>query len=93
LPADFILELSPRGREFRGLRAYQARHPVIRAQMVNDGAVDSAAAVGFKSDSTRRIECVDGADKTEHSNRSKVIVFNVVRQTVLHLLRDSPYQR
>ncbi len=59
--------------QLAGLRAYQARHPVHGAQLVEHGATDTRHAIRFEFDAARQIERVDGVHQAEDTGRDEVI--------------------
>ena len=60
--------------------AHRARHPVERAQLVDDRALDPRDRVGLELDVAGRVEALDRADQAEQAVRDEVALVDVRRQ-------------
>ena len=74
------LELADRALDLARPRAHRARHPVERAQLVDDRAADARDRVGLELDVAVGVEAVDRADQAEQPVRDEIAVVDVRRQ-------------
>ena len=61
----------------RARDADRARHPVERAQLVDDRALDACDRVGLELDVAVGIEALDRADQAEQAVRDEVVLVDV----------------
>ena len=74
------LELGDRALDVARARAHRARHPVQRAQLVDDRALDPRDRVGLELDVALRVVALDRADQAEQAVRDEVALVDVRRQ-------------
>ena len=70
------------------LAAHRARHPVQRAQLVDDRALDARDRVGLELDLAVRVEALQRADEAEQAVADEVGLLDVRRQAVAHAAGD-----
>ena len=75
--AEPRLELADRALDLARARPHRARHPVERAQLVDDRAADARDRVGLELDVAVGVEAVDRADQPEQPVRDEVAVVDV----------------
>ena len=78
---ELALELGDRPLDVTGPRADRARHPVHRAQLVDDRALDSRDRVGLELDVALGVVALDRADQAEQAVRDEVALVDVRGQT------------
>ncbi len=76
-PLQLVLELGLRGLDFTGARADRARHPVERAQLVDDRAADPGHREGLELDPPLGLEALDRADQAHQAVGDQVGVIDV----------------
>jgi hypothetical protein len=64
----------------RALEPHRARHPVDRAELVDDGALDAGDRVGLELEAARRVELVDRVDEPEDAVADEVGLLDVLGQ-------------
>ena len=79
-PAELALELPDRPLDLARPRTDRARHPVERAQLVDDRAADPGDRVGLELDVALRVVAVDRADQPEQPVRDEIALVDVRRQ-------------
>ncbi len=75
-----LLELRDRPLDLTGARAHRARHPVERAQLVDDRAPDARDRVRLELDLAIGIEPLDRPDQAEQPVRDEILLVDVRRQ-------------
>ncbi len=63
-----------------GLGPHRPGHPVDRAQLVDDGALDPGDGVGLELDVARRVELLDGVDQPKDPIADQVRLLDAVRE-------------
>ncbi len=85
-----VLGLEPLERplEVAGLGAHRPRHPVDRAQLVEDRAFDSADRVGLELVAAVEVELFDCVDETEDPVAHEIGLIDTLRQAYRHPTGD-----
>ena len=91
--AELRLELGDRALDLAGARADGARHPVERAQLVDDRALDARDRVRLELDVAVRVEALDRADQAEQAVRDEVVLVDVRRQPAAEAAGDVLHER
>ena len=78
--AELRLELADRALDVAGAGADGARHPVHRAQLVDDLPLDPRDRVRLELHVARRVVALDRADQAEEAVRDEVALVDVGRQ-------------
>ncbi len=78
--AELVLELGVGLLEGSGLGPHRPGHPVDRAQLVEDGALDAGDGVGLELVAPLGIELLDGVDEPEHAVADQVGLLDVLGQ-------------
>ena len=78
--AERRLELADRPLDLAGPRPHRARHPVERAQLVDDRAADPRDRVGLELDVPLGVVAVDRAHQPEQPVRDEIGLLDVRRQ-------------
>ena len=78
--AELVLELRVGALDRAGLRPHRARHPVDRAQLVDDGALDAADRVRLELEAAGRVELVDRVDQPEDPVAHEVRLLDALRE-------------
>ena len=78
--AELRLELADRALDLARAGPHGARHPVERAQLVDDRAADPGDRVRLELDVAVGVEALDRADQAEQPVRDEVAVVDVRRQ-------------
>ena len=76
-PLQLVLELGLGGLDFAGARADRARHPVERAQLVDDRAADPGHREGLEFDPPLGLEALDRPDQADQAVGDQVGVVDV----------------
>ncbi len=79
-PLQGVLELRVGPLDLAGPRAHAARHPVHRAQLVDDRALDAHDRVRLELDVAREVEALDRRDQTDEAVGDQVRLLDVRRQ-------------
>ena len=79
-PVVLVLELDDRPLDLARAAAHRARHPVHRAQLVDDGALDAADRVGLELDVAARVVALDRIHQAEQPVGDQVALLDVRRQ-------------
>ena len=74
---QLVLELGLGRLDFAGARADRARHPVERAQLVDDRAADPGHREGLELDPALGLEALDRADQAHQAVGDQVGVVDV----------------
>ena len=90
---ELVLELGDRPLDGTRLRPHRARHPVDRAELVDDRALDPRDRVGLELEAAAGIELVDGVDEPEDPVAHEVGLLDVLRQTGGDAAGDELHQR
>src|SRR3954471_18314210 len=90
---QLVLELGVDLLDLAGPGAHGARHPVQRAQLVDDRALDTGDRVGLELDLALGIEALDRVDEPDQAVRDEVGLLDVRRQAGGHASRDVLDQR
>ena len=77
---ELALELRDRPLDVAGAGAHRARHPVHRAKLVDDRALDARDRVGLELDVAPEVEALDRADQAEEAVRDEVSLLHVRRE-------------
>ena len=83
-----VLELRVDALDLAGAGADGARHPVERAQLVDDRALDARDRVGLELDLALDLEALDGVDEADQAIGDEVGLLDVRRETARHAARD-----
>ena len=75
--AQLVLELGVGLLDLAGARADRARHPVERAQLVDDRAADALHREGLEADLALRLEAVHRLDQADHPVGDQVGLLDV----------------
>ena len=75
-----MLELRVRALDLAGAGANASRHPVERAQLVDDGALDAHDRVGLELDLARQVEALDRGDQAHEPVGDQVRLLDMRRQ-------------
>src|SRR6185295_1428310 len=76
-PLQLMLELGLRRLDFAGARADRTRHPVQRAQLVDDRAADAGHREGLELDPALGVEALDRPDQAHQAVGDQVGVVDV----------------
>ena len=87
------LELGVGLLERAGLGPHRAGHPVDRAELVEDGALDAGDGVGLELEAAARVELLDGVDEPEDAVADEVGLLDVLGQADGHPAGDVLHQR
>ena len=87
------LELGERPLDGAALGPHRAGHPVDRAELVEDGALDAGDGVGLELEATGRVELLDGVDEPEDAVADQVGLLDVLGQADGHAAGDVLHQR
>ena len=79
-PVELRLERRHRPLDLARPRAHRSRHPVHRAQLVDDRALDPRDRVGLELDVAVGVVALDRADQAEQAVRDEVVLVHVRRQ-------------
>ncbi len=74
------LELGDRAFDLSRPRPHRARHPVERAELVDDRALDPTDRIGLELDLPVGIEPLDRADQPEETVRDEILLVDVRRE-------------
>ena len=85
---ELVLELGVRALDLAGPRADGARHPVQRAQLVDDRALDARDRVGLELDLALELEALDRRDEAHEAVRDEVGLLDVGGKTGGHAAGD-----
>ena len=88
-----MLELLVGPLDLAGPRADRARHPVERAQLVDDRALDARDRVGLELDLALEVEALDRADQADEPVGDEVGLVDVRGQPRRHAAGDVLDQR
>ena len=87
------LELEVGALDLAGAGAHRARHPVERAQLVEDRALDARDRVGLEADLAAEVEALDRGDQAAEAVGDQVGLVDVRRQARAHAPGDVLDQR
>ena len=87
-PLEPGLQLGERPLDGAALGPDRARHPVDRAELVEDGALDAGDGVGLELEPAGRIELLDGVDEAEDAVADQVRLLDVLGQADRHAAGD-----
>ena len=90
---ELLLERCDRALDLPRARANRARHPVERAQLVDDRAADARHREGLELDLAAGVEALDRADQPEEAVRDEVLLVDVRRQARAHSSGDELHER
>ena len=90
---QLVLELGVRLLDRAGLGPHRARHPVDRAELVDDRALDPGDGVGLELEAAVEVELVDGVDQPEDAVADEVGLLDVLRQPDGDAAGDELHQR
>ena len=90
---QLVLELGVGLLDLAGAGAHGARHPVERAQLVDDRALDARDRVGLELDLALGLEALDRADQADEPVGDEVGLLDVRGQARRHAARDVLDQR
>src|SRR4051794_13610630 len=83
-PVQAVLELAVDALDLAGTGADGARHPVERAQLVDDRALDARDRVGLELDLALGVEALDRVDQADEAVGDEVGLLDVRRQAGGH---------
>ena len=86
-------QLLQRAVDLAGLEAHQARHPVLRAQLVQNRAADTRGAVGLELDVALGLKAADRVHQAEVAPAHQVVEFDRLGQGLQQALGDVAHQR
>jgi hypothetical protein len=92
-PVQVVLELAVRLLDGARLRPHRARHPVDRAQLVDDRAADPGDGIRLELVAAAGVELVDGVDQPEHAIADEVGLLDRMRESGRHPAGDVLHQR
>src|SRR4051794_38925997 len=92
-PVQAVLELAVDALDLTGAGAHGARHPVQRAQLVDDRALDARDRVGLELDLALGVEALDRVDQADEAVRDEVGLLDVRGQAGGHAAGDVLDQR
>ena len=92
-PPELALELADRALDVPRPRADRARHPVERAQLVDDRAADARDRVGLELDVALDVEALDRVDQPEQAVGDEILVVHVRRQAAADAAGDELDER
>ena len=87
------LELGERPLDLAGPAAHRPRHPVERAQPVEDRAADARHGERLELHAALGVEALDGVDQAEHAGADEVARIDAVRQAGADTTGDELHQR
>ena len=90
---QLVLELLVGALDLAGAGAHRARHPVQRAQLVDDRALDARDRVGLELDLALGLEALDRADQADEAVGDEVGLLDVRGQPGRHAAGDVLDQR
>ena len=93
LAAEALLDLTVGALEFAALLAYGTRHPVERAELVKDGALDAELRVRLELAVLVRVVLLDGVHQADHARVVKIVEVDVRRQSDRDAVDDVTDQR
>src|SRR6185369_2381559 len=93
LAAELDLERLVRLAELVRLETDEARHPVLAAQLVEDGAADARRAVGLELDPALEVEAVDRVHEPEDAGALEIFDVDRLRERDEQALRDVADER
>src|SRR5918995_3611151 len=79
-----MLELRVRPLDLAGFGPHRARHPVERAQLVDDRALDAGDGEGLELDLALGLEALDRGDQAEQAIGDQVRLLHMRGQTAGH---------
>src|SRR5215211_916228 len=88
-----VLELAVDALDLAGAGAHRARHPVERAQLVDDRALDAGDRVGLELDLALGVEALDRVDEADQPIGDEVGLLDVRGQAGGHAARDVLHER
>src|SRR5215213_5231644 len=88
-----VLEPAVHPLDLAGTGAHRARHPVQRAQLVDDRALDARDRVGLELDLALGVEALDRVDEADQAVGDEVGLLDVRGQAGGHAARDVLDQR
>src|SRR5215216_129067 len=91
-PVEPVLELAVHALDLAGAGADGARHPVQRAQLVDDRALDAGDRVGLELDLALGIEALDRVDQADQAVGDEVGLLDVRGQAGAHPPGDVLHQ-
>src|SRR5215208_6487270 len=83
-PMQLVLELRVRTLDLPGLRAHRAGHPVERAQLVDDRALDARDGERLELDLALGLEALDRGDQAEQTVGDQVRLLHMGGQAAGH---------
>ena len=92
-PVQLVLELAVDALDLAGAGAHRARHPVQRAQLVDDRALDAGDRVGLELDLAVEVEALDRVDQADQAVGDEVGLLDVRGQAGRHAAGDVLDQR
>ena len=90
---QLLLELGDRALDVARASAHGARHPVERAQLVDDRALDARDRVRLELDLAVGVEALDRADQPEQAVRDEIALVHVRRQAAAEAAGDELDER
>ena len=90
---QLLLELGDRALDLARASAHRARHPVERAQLVDDRALDARDRVGLELDLAVGVEALDRPDQPEQAVRDEVALVDVRGQAAAEPAGDELDER
>src|SRR5581483_4762774 len=93
LATELVLELLRAPDQVVRLLADGARHPVERAQLVEDRAADADAGVGLEVRRLPGIELLERVEEAVHAPAHHLVVLDRRGESALDLLDDLPHER
>jgi hypothetical protein len=90
---ELLLELGDRALDVARPCAHRARHPVERAQLVDDRALDPRDRVRLELDLAVRVVALDRTDQAEEAVGDEVALVDVRRQTASEAACDELDER
>ena len=92
-PVELRLELRDRALDLAGARADGTRHPVHRAQLVDDRALDPRDRVRLELHVAVGVVPLDRTDEAEQAVRDEVVLVDVRRQAARDAAGDELHER
>ena len=89
---QLLLERCDRTLDLPRSRANRARHPVQRAQLVDDRAADARHRERLELDLATRVEALDRADQPEQPVRHEILLVDVRGEARAHATGDELHQ-
>jgi hypothetical protein len=90
---ELLLEDGDRALDLTCAGPDRARHPVERAQLVDDRSADARHREGLELDLAARVESLDRADQAEKAIRDEVLLVDVRRQAGSDAPGDELHER